>query len=101
MGQLVVEPTAFNVAADRSQSVTVNLSADSLGNFSQDLVISSNDGNSPQTVSVQAEVKALLASTQVLTATGSVSNLSEGQIKVEILNSDGNSIFNQTGQVER
>merc|ERR1711964_483675 len=38
-GQLVVEPTAFNVAAGSSQSVMVNLSVDSLGNFSQGLVI--------------------------------------------------------------
>merc|ERR1711964_865090 len=79
-GQLVVEPTVFNVAAASSQRVTVSLIASP--SFSTgSLQISSNDSGSPQTVSVSASIEALPAvtSSQVLTVSGRVSGVTGGQ----------------------
>merc|ERR1711964_480482 len=74
-------------AGGSSQSVTVSLVADSLGSYSQDLLITHTEGQT-QTVSVRAEVEALAAasSTQVLTVSGRVSGVTGGTITVEILN---------------
>merc|ERR1711964_390621 len=83
-----------------SQSVTVSLQVDSLGSYSQDLLITHTEGQT-QTVSVRAEVEALAAasSTQVLTVSGRVSGVTGGTITVEILNG-GTSVMQQQAVVE-
>ncbi|MCS5571468.1 MAG: choice-of-anchor D domain-containing protein, partial [Pseudomonadales bacterium] len=102
-GQLVVEPTVFNVAAASSQRVTVSLIASP--SFSTgSLQISSNDSGSPQTVSVSASIEALPAvtSSQVLTVAGVVSGVVSGQtqVKVRILNKKASLLKEETRTVE-
>merc|ERR1712096_174931 len=85
-----------------SQSVTVSLVAASLGSYSQDLLITHTEGQT-QTVSVTASIEALPAvtSTQVLTVSGRVSGLPQGQIEVQILaGADDNLLHSQQAIVE-
>merc|ERR1711964_663639 len=78
----------------------VSLQVDSLGSYSQDLLITHTEGQT-QTVSVRAEVEALAAasSTQVLTVSGRVSGVTGGTITVEILNGS-TSVMQQQAVVE-
>merc|ERR1711964_691228 len=90
-----------------SQSVTVSLQVDSLGSYSQDLLITHTEGQT-ETVSVRAEVEALAAatSTQVLAVSGVVSGVVSGQAQVKvrilrILNKKASLLKEETRIVER
>merc|ERR1711964_248102 len=84
-----------------SQNVTVSLVAGSVTSYSGNLTISGPGETQTLTISAGAEALPVVTSTQVLTVTGSVSGVTDGQVKVTILDSGGTtSLMQQQTAVE-